>query len=90
MGKLVYHNGNSTINCKWVTQTGYFLENDFVYYTIGHRPISQDDNNTSNNNIRTKYRKKPLFYRIWKYLKSTWTGVLTGNGKSVFYRLSHI
>jgi len=39
----------------------------------------QEDQNSSNINIRNKLQSKPLLYRIWKYLKNTWTGVLTGN-----------
>ena len=44
----------------------------------------QEDQNSSNINIRNKLQSKPLLYRIWKYLKNTWTGVLTGNGKLCF------
>ena len=36
----------------------------------------------SNNNMT----KKPMFHRLWRYLRSTLTGALTGNGKFHFKR----
>ena len=44
----------------------------------------QEDQNSSNINIRTKLQSKPLLYRIWKYLKNTWTQAVAGNGKLIF------
>ena len=42
-----------------------------------------EDESTSNNNLMSSQMDRPLMYRIWKYLKTTWTGVIARNGKKI-------
>ena len=65
--------------CDTFTSNIFFL--GFELNDKGVVDEQDEDESTSNNNLMSGQMGRPLVYRIWKYLKTTWTGVIARNGK---------
>ena len=68
-------------HCDTFTSNIFFL--GFELNDKGVVDEQDEDESTSNNNLMNSQMDRPLMYRIWKYLKTTWTGVIARNGKNI-------